>query len=172
MAEPAPAEDPVLTAESLTAGYNGVVAVAGVNLSVSAGEVLSILGPNGAGKTTTLLSLAGVLPMMSGRVTVLGERVDSRRPYRMVRRGMRFVPDDRGLFPSMTVREHLRLARRRPDKNREHLVFDRFPALAKLQSRTVGLLSGGEQQMLAIAMALLAEPRLLMVDEMSLGLRP
>ncbi|MFD6897593.1 ABC transporter ATP-binding protein [Rhodococcus sp. NPDC060086] len=172
MADVVSTEGPLLTAESLTSGYNGVVAVADVNLSVAAGEVLSILGPNGAGKTTTLLSLAGLLPTMKGRVTVLGEPVDTGRPYRMARRGMRFVPDDRGLFPSMTVNEHLRLARRRPDKTRESMVFARFPALANLQSRTVGLLSGGEQQMLAIAVALLAEPRLLMVDEMSLGLAP
>lgn len=90
----------------------------------------------------------------------------------MARRGIRLVPDDRGLFSGMTVREHFRLARSRADRSREELVLDRFPALARLQPRTVGLLSGGEQQMLAIAVALLAEPRILMVDEMSLGLAP
>jgi branched-chain amino acid transport system ATP-binding protein len=162
----------LLTAESLTSGYNGVAAVTDVNLTVAAGEVLSVLGPNGAGKTTTLLALAGLLPAMSGRATAMGEPVDYKRPYRMARRGMRFVPDDRGLFSVMTVREHLRLSRRRPDRAREEFVLDRFPALAEVQSRIVGLLSGGEQQMLAIAVALLAEPRVLMVDEMSLGLAP
>ncbi|WP_213571287.1 ATP-binding cassette domain-containing protein [Rhodococcus sp. USK13] len=171
MPDPTLARD-LLTAESLTSGYNGVAAVTDVNLTVAAGEVLSVLGPNGAGKTTTLLALAGLLPAMSGRTTAMGEPVDYKRPYRMARRGMRFVPDDRGLFSVMTVREHLRLSRRRPDRAREEFVLDRFPALAEVQSRIVGLLSGGEQQMLAIAVALLAEPRVLMVDEMSLGLAP
>jgi len=164
--------DVVLTAESMTSGYNGVAAVSDVNLTVSAGEVVSILGSNGAGKTTTLLTLAGLLPVMGGAVTALGAPVDHRRPYRMARRGIRLVPDDRGLFSTMTVRDHFRLARSTADRAREELVLDRFPALARLQSRTVGLLSGGEQQMLAIAVALLAEPRILMVDEMSLGLAP
>ena len=164
--------DTVVTAEKLTTGYNGVPAVDEIDLTVGAGEVVSILGPNGAGKTTTLLALVGLLPALAGTVTVLGAPVDDKRPHLMARRGARLVPDDRGLFFAMTVREHLRLARRRPDRVREKLVLDRFPALAELESRKVGLLSGGEQQMLAIAGALLAEPKVLMVDEMSLGLAP
>ena len=164
--------DTALVAEQLSAGYNGVTAVNELDLTVAAGEVVSLLGPNGAGKTTTLLALAGVLPVMSGTATVLGAPVDHKRPYRMARRGLRLVPDDRGLFSAMTVRDHLNLTRRRPDPERERVVFDRFPALADLQSRKVGLLSGGEQQMLAIACALLAAPKILMVDEMSLGLAP
>lgn len=161
-----------LTADNLTAGYNGVSAINDFDLTVGAGEVVSILGPNGAGKTTTLLALVGMLPAMAGTVTVLGAPVDYKRPYMMARRGMRLVPDDRGIFFAMTVRDHLRLARKRPNKEREKLVLERFPALAKLETRKVGLLSGGEQQMLAIAGALLAEPKILMVDEMSLGLAP
>lgn len=161
-----------LKADQLTAGYNGVPAVSALDLTIAAGEVVSLLGPNGGGKTTTLLALAGMVPTMGGTATVLGHRVDHRRPYLMARRGMRLVPDDRGLFSAMTVREHLRLTRRRPNPARERIVFDKFPALQDLQSRRVGLLSGGEQQMLAIAGALLSAPKILMVDEMSLGLAP
>ncbi|MEU5840329.1 ABC transporter ATP-binding protein [Rhodococcus sp. NPDC047139] len=162
----------VLEVENLSCGYNGIPVIEGLDLSVAAGEVVSVLGANGAGKTTTLLAFAGLLPPMSGTIRALGASVDHRAPHSVARRGVRLVPDDRGLFPSMTVREHLRLACRKPDHEREKAVLDRFPALAGLRSRAVGLLSGGEQQMLAIAVALLASPRLLMVDEMSLGLAP
>lgn len=162
----------VLEAKNLTSGYGGVPAVKNLDLTVAAGEVISVLGPNGAGKTTTLLTIAGLLPAISGSVTALGEPVNHKKPYVMARRGMRLVPDDRGLFSAMTVREHLRLTRRRRDRSREKLVFDKFPALAALQSRKVGLMSGGEQQMVALGGALLAEPKVLMVDEMSLGLAP
>lgn len=162
----------VLEVESLSCGYNGLPAIRDIDLTVSAGEIVSILGSNGAGKTTTLLALAGLLPVLSGTVRALGEDVDRRRPHTVARRGVRLVPDDRGLFPSMTVREHLRLASTRPNRSREDAVLERFPALVPLRGRTVGLLSGGEQQMLAIAVALLADPKILMVDEMSLGLAP
>jgi branched-chain amino acid transport system ATP-binding protein len=166
----APAE-PLLRAERLTAGYNGVPAVRDLGLSIGAGEVVSLLGPNGAGKTTTLLSLVGLLPAMKGTVTALGRPVAPRRAHLLARRGVRLVPDDRGICFGLTVAEHLRLARCTDDGHRA-AVLDRFPALAGLQPRKVGLLSGGEQQMLAIATALLARPRVLMVDEMSLGLAP
>ncbi|MCT2583544.1 ABC transporter ATP-binding protein [Actinophytocola gossypii] len=162
----------LLSAEGLTAGYNGVPAIRDLDLSVGAGEVVSLLGPNGSGKTTTLLALVGLLPAMAGTVTALGEPVPTRRPHLLARRGVRLVPDDRGIYFGLSVREHLRLARRRPDPARTAAVLDRFPALAGLQSRKVGLLSGGEQQMLAIATALLGGPKVLMVDEMSLGLAP
>ncbi|HEY0451028.1 ABC transporter ATP-binding protein [Actinophytocola sp.] len=164
--------DTLLRAEGLTAGYNGVPAIRDLDLSVGEGEVVSLLGPNGAGKTTTLLALVGLVPAMAGTVTALGERVTHKRPHLLARRGVRLVPDDRGIFYGLSVRDHLRLARRRADSVRRAAVLDRFPALAELESRKVGLLSGGEQQMLAIAVALLAAPRVLMVDEMSLGLAP
>ena len=163
--------EPLLRAEGLTAGYNGVPALRDLDLSVGAGEVVSILGPNGAGKTTALLSLVGLLPAMKGKVTALGKPVAPRRPHLLARRGVRLVPDDRGIYFGLTVAEHLRLAR---CSDPEHMtaVMDRFPALEGLRTRKVGLLSGGEQQMLAIATALLSRPRVLMVDEMSLGLAP
>src|SRR5690606_2198507 len=164
--------DAVLIADGLVAGYHGIPAIDGIDLAVAPGEVLSLLGPNGAGKTTTLLALAGLLPLMGGRAVVLGAPVDHRRPYRTARRGMRLVPDDRGLFPPLTVQEHLRLATPKHDPAREKAVLARFPALAELRTRKAGLLSGGEQQMLAIAAALVSRPKVLMVDEMSLGLAP
>ncbi len=164
--------DVLLQADDMTAGYNRVPAVRELSFSLSAGEVVALLGPNGAGKTTSLLSLVGLVPLLSGSVTVLGQPVSSKRPHALARQGVLLVPDDRGVFFGLTVRDHFRLARRRPSRQREQLVFDRFPALEPLQSRRVGLLSGGEQQMLAIAKALLAEPKVLMIDEMSLGLAP
>ncbi|MQA15557.1 MAG: ATP-binding cassette domain-containing protein [Pseudonocardiaceae bacterium] len=164
--------DVLLQADDVTAGYNGVPAVRDLSFSLRPGEVVALLGPNGAGKTTSLLSLVGLVPLMAGAVTVLGQPLGSRPPPVLARKGVLLVPDDRGLFFGLSVRDHFRLARRRPSRDREAVVFDRFPALQPLASRRVGLLSGGEQQMLAIAKALLAEPKVLMIDEMSLGLAP
>jgi branched-chain amino acid transport system ATP-binding protein len=162
---------PVLSVRGLTAGYNGVQAIRDLTFDVGAGEVVALLGPNGAGKTTSLLAMVGLVPAMAGEVVALGEKVDG-RPHRLARSGVLLVPDDRGVFFGLSVREHFRLARRRADKEREERVLDRFPALRKLMARRVGLLSGGEQQMLTIAKAILAEPKVLMIDEMSLGLAP
>ena len=162
----------VLEVNDIEAGYNGITAVSGLTLQVAQGEVVTLLGPNGAGKTTTLLALMGLIPLMKGSVTALGEPVRAQRADQLARRGVRFIPDDRGIFFGLSVRDHLRLTRRRPHPDRESLLFQRFPALERLQNRQVGLLSGGEQQMLAIASALLAEPKVLLIDEMSLGLAP
>jgi branched-chain amino acid transport system ATP-binding protein len=164
--------DPVLSVRNLTAGYNGVHAVRDLSFDVGPGEVVALLGPNGAGKTTALLSIVGLVPLMSGEVRALGEKVGPKRTHRLARRGVMLVPDDRGVFFGLSVGEHFRLARRRPDKERARQVLDRFPALRGLQGRRVGLLSGGEQQMLTIAKAILARPKVLMIDEMSLGLAP
>lgn len=164
--------DVLLSASGLTAGYNGIPAIRDLDLHVGPGEVVSILGPNGAGKSTTLSALVGLLPLMSGTVTALGEPVGSKRPHLLARRGVFLVPDDRGLFHGLSVRDHLRLARRKPSPEREKLILRSFPALADLDARKAGLLSGGEQQMLAIGGALLGEPKVLLVDEMSLGLAP
>jgi branched-chain amino acid transport system ATP-binding protein len=162
----------VLEVNDIEAGYNGITAVSGLTLQVAQGEVVTLLGPNGAGKTTTLLALMGLIPLMKGSVTALGESVRAQRADQLARRGVRFIPDDRGIFFGLSVRDHLRLTRRRPHPDRESFLFQRFPALERLQNRQVGLLSGGEQQMLAIASALLAEPKVLLIDEMSLGLAP
>jgi branched-chain amino acid transport system ATP-binding protein len=164
--------EPVLQVDDLTAGYNGVPAIRGLSLELQPGEVIALLGPNGAGKTTSLLAMVGLVPLMSGSVTALGASVDAKRPHKLARRGVLLVPDDRGVFFGLTVRDHFRLAQRKPDPAREAAVLDRFPALRGLLNRRVGLCSGGEQQMLTIAKALLGRPKVLMIDEMSLGLAP
>ncbi len=174
---------PVLVAQGLKAGYDGVPVVHGLDLVINHGEVVALLGANGAGKTTTLLTIAGLLPPISGSLTVLGElahdeggrgrrvrRNSLTRTWKRARRGLSLVPEDRGLFPGLTVNEHLRLSRAKSNATSD--ILDLFPALAPLRTRQAGLLSGGEQQMLAIARALGTKPKLLMVDEMSLGLAP
>ena len=162
--------DRLLDVRGLWAGYDGVAVVHGVDLHVDAGEVVALLGPNGAGKTTTLLTVSGLLPVLDGEVEVLGAAPSTRRPQRVARRGVAHVPEDRALFAQLTVQENLRLGGRRgADVDR---VLGWFPALEPLLDRRAGLLSGGEQQMVAVGRALASGPRLLMVDEMSLGLAP
>lgn len=161
----------LLDVKGLSAGYGGVPVVRDVDLHVDAGEVVAILGPNGAGKTTTLLAISGIVPPLAGAVRTLGEFGSSRRPYRIARRGVAHVPEDRALFFGLSGRENLRLGSRRDRSAIAHAI-EFFPALEPHLSRRAGLLSGGEQQMLALARALVSRPRLLMVDEMSLGLAP
>ena len=172
----------LLDARGLVAGYAGIPVVHGVDLFVDAGEVVALLGANGAGKTTTLLTVSGVLPVIDGSVTVLGEQQPLRRRARpgevaaRARSGVAHVPEDRGLFFDLTTAENLRLGRPRgrsaPDPLPMEQVLEWFPALRDVMHRRAGLLSGGEQQMVALARAVLGRPRLLMVDEMSLGLAP
>lgn len=172
----------VLDLRGLVAGYGGISVVHGVDLHVDAGEVVALLGANGAGKTTTLLTASGVLPALGGELEVLGQPQRQRRRARpggvaaLARRGVAHVPEDRGLFFDLTTSENLRLGRPRGRKASDALsmeqVLDWFPALRGVMDRRVGLLSGGEQQMVALARAVLGRPRLLMVDEMSLGLAP
>jgi branched-chain amino acid transport system ATP-binding protein len=152
-----------LDARGLRAGYAGVPVVHDVDLTVRAGEVVALLGLNGAGKTTAMLALAGVLPRMAGVVTVLGHA--GNRPHRLARLGMACVRQAQAPFAGLTVAEHLRLVG-------GHDVLDRLPALRPLRDRPATVLSGGEQRMLALAMALAARPKLLLVDELSLGLAP
>jgi branched-chain amino acid transport system ATP-binding protein len=155
----------------MSTGYNGVPVVRDLDLHVDEGEVVALLGPNGAGKTTTLLTTSGLNPILSGDIKVLGKSVKGRKPHRIARDGLAHVPEDRSLFFQLTVKENLRLgsARSASDLN-QALAY--FPALDGLMDRRAGLLSGGEQQMLAMARALAVRPKLLMVDEMSLGLAP
>ena len=156
----------------LAAGYDGVPVARDLVMHVDAGEVVALLGPNGAGKTTTLLTISGFLPVIAGEVDVLGDRVgDGRSPHRIARRGLGHVPEDRSLFFQLTVAETIRLSRAKGGLAPEE-VYEMLPALAAIKSRKVGLCSGGEQQMLALARALLPRPKALIVDEMSLGLAP
>jgi branched-chain amino acid transport system ATP-binding protein len=148
-----------------------------LNLEVRPGEVVALLGPNGAGKTTTLETIAGLNHPISGTVELSGEKVGGTPAYQLAGRGLALVPEGRALFPGLTVREHQRLAggrgaRGRRASTREDELLEMLPELRKCLGRKAGLLSGGEQQMLAVGRALVTRPRLLLVDEMSLGLAP
>ncbi len=168
--------DELLHLHGMVTGYAGVPVVRDLDLVVGAGEVVVLFGPNGAGKSTTLLVSSGLLPVLGGSARVFGAAVDPRRPHHHARRGLAHVPEDRGLFHDLTVAENLRLGVRGSDRRARRTVVDRaaelFPRLSALRHQRAGLLSGGEQQMLAMARAIVADPRLLLVDEMSLGLAP
>jgi branched-chain amino acid transport system ATP-binding protein len=162
---------PLLELKGLTAGYFGIPAVRDVSLQVGAGEVVALLGPNGAGKTTTLSTIAGLLNPIDGEVLFDGAAVGGRAPDRLARQGLTLIPEDRALFFDLTSRENLRLAKR-GDSMGEREIIEMLPELEKCLDRKAGVLSGGEQQMLTLARGLMGRPRLLMVDEMSLGLAP
>jgi branched-chain amino acid transport system ATP-binding protein len=161
----------LLEIEDMSTGYYGVPVVRNLNLTVEAGEVVALLGPNGAGKTTTLLTTSALNPILSGDIRVFGQSVKGRRPHLVAREGLAHVPEDRSLFFQLTVRENLRLGAAKGAADIDQ-ALGYFPALEKLMDRKAGLLSGGEQQMLAMARALTVKPKMLMVDEMSLGLAP
>lgn len=161
-----------LCLDGLVAGYDRVPAVHGIDLTVDAGEIVALLGPNGAGKSTTLLTISGLLRRISGRVTVLGTSLTRQRPDQIARLGMALVPEQRGVFYDLTVEQNIRLRHHAKSTVPIESVLDELPALRRIMRRRAGLLSGGEQQILALACALVAGPRLLMVDEMSHGLAP
>jgi branched-chain amino acid transport system ATP-binding protein len=163
--------DPVLVLEGLTAGYDGAAVVRNVDLTVGPGEVVALLGANGAGKTTTLRVISGLVKPMSGRVVFAGDDLARTSPSGRAQRGIAHVPEGRGLFFGLTVAEHFRLGHR-GERLDSDVAFEYFPALRELQGRRVGLLSGGEQQMLAVSRALARRPKLLLLDELSLGLAP
>ena len=163
----------VLEVSGLSAGYNGLAVVRDVNLTVGAGEVVALLGSNGAGKTTTLSAIAGLIKPMSGSIQLDGVSTIGRSAHKLARAGVALVPEDRALFHDLTTRENLRVAGvRGGGASREAQILELLPELKKCLGRKAGLLSGGEQQMLAVGRALVGSPRLLIVDEMSLGLAP
>lgn len=175
---PADEPEPLLALRGVSAGYEGVAVVHDVDLTVAPGEVVALVGPNGAGKTTLLLTVSELLRPLSGQIEVFGAVTRGRRRrvgavWGLARQGLAHVPEDRGLFFDLTAAENLRLGRpRRGPSVDEEQILDWFPALSSVLDRRAGLLSGGEQQMLALARAVIGRPRLLLVDEMSLGLAP
>jgi branched-chain amino acid transport system ATP-binding protein len=161
----------VLECRDLTAGYGGGPVVRGMSFELAAGTVLAVLGPNGAGKTTMLLAMAGLLPRQRGEVIVEDKPLPRFRASVASRAGLVLVPDDRSLFTALTVEENLRAASPRGRAKYDDVV-DLFPALRQRWKLAAGSLSGGEQQMLALARGLVQRPRALLIDEMSMGLAP
>jgi branched-chain amino acid transport system ATP-binding protein len=164
--------EPLLDVRHLEVAYGPAVAVRNVSLQVGPGEIVALLGANGAGKTTTLRGISGVIRPRAGRVRFAGQRIEGRSPARAVAAGLTHVPEGRRLAPGLSVLDNLLLGGWRQGARQLDRVFDLFPQLADRRSQTAGSLSGGEQQMVAIGRAMMSEPRLIMVDELSLGLSP
>ena len=167
----------MLELNNLTAGYGSFQALFSVNLEVKKGEAIAVIGPNGAGKTTLLRTISGMLPVQSGNLRMEGTSLKDVPPYRIIDLGIAHVPENRRLFPSMSIEDNLRMGaftpKARPHfEERQDFIFDLFPRLKERRSQIAGTLSGGEQQMCAIGRALMSSPKLLLMDEPSAGLAP
>jgi branched-chain amino acid transport system ATP-binding protein len=177
-AAPEPRIPPHLLAlDGVSAAYASFQALFGVSLSVNLGEAVGVIGPNGAGKTTLMRVISGLLPAISGEVRLLGNSITDLPAHRIVAEGIAHVPENRRLFPRLTVEENLRMgayipAARRQLADRLKWVYDLFPRLLERRGQLAGTMSGGEQQMCAIGRALMSKPKLLLMDEPSAGLAP
>ena len=168
---------PLLELKDLQVAYGGIQAVKGIDLSVDQGELVCLIGANGAGKTTTLKGITGLQPIKSGKIRYAGEDITGKPAFQLVRKGLSMVPEGRGVFGALTIEENLAMgAYARDDrtaiKEDVERVFGLFPRLKERRKQTAGTLSGGEQQMLAMGRALMSRPKLLLLDEPSMGLAP
>jgi branched-chain amino acid transport system ATP-binding protein len=164
----------LLSLRDIRAAHGPIEVLHGVDLDVPAGSIVAVLGPNGAGKSTLLNTIAGLHPVTSGSIVLAGRRVNGARADDLARAGLCLIPEGRGIFANLTVEEHLRMAthsgRRLADVEAE--TYERFPRLAERRAQVAGTMSGGEQQMLALARGLATHPALLLLDELSMGLAP
>lgn len=167
----------LLDLRQLEVSYGGIRAVRGIDLHVDAGELVCLIGANGAGKSTTLRAICGLVPVAGGDVQYDGQSIAGRKPFELVRRGLVMVPEGRGIFGQLTIEENLNMGaytRRDAAQVRQDIerVFTLFPRLAERRRQAAGTLSGGEQQMVAMGRAMIARPKLLLLDEPSMGLAP
>jgi branched-chain amino acid transport system ATP-binding protein len=171
------AASPLLALSKLEVAYGGIHAVKGIDLEVGQGELVCLIGANGAGKTTTLKGICGLLPVKAGTIRYAGDDITGKPPFRLVQRGLAMVPEGRGVFGALTIEENLAMGayiRNDSDGIKADMerVYGLFPRLKERRRQTAGTLSGGEQQMLAMGRAMMSRPKLLLLDEPSMGLAP